>query len=142
MLYSAGKRPAPPHDGDHSSGQYYATFVVAGDRHSSVITDTGRVLTWGCGERGRLGVGPLPLRAVQDTPTLIHLTLFVTALAAGRGHMAAVTDHSEVFVWGDNHSLQLGIGERDRRPVWSPILVPSLIGAKITQVSWARNIPA
>eukprot|EP00946_MAST-07B_sp_MAST-7B-sp1_P003978 g3978.t1 len=49
--------------------------------------------------------------------------------------MVAVTDHYEVFAWGDNHALQLGLGERDRTPVWSPLLVPSLIGAKITQVS-------
>jgi alpha-tubulin suppressor-like RCC1 family protein len=134
MLYSAGKRPAAHHDRDHP-GQHYATFVCAGDRHSAVITDMGRVLTWGCGERGRLGVGPLPLRAVQDAPRLTPLTLYVTALAAGRSHMVAITDHYEVFAWGDNHSLQLGIGERDRRPVWSPVLVTSLIGAKITQVS-------
>lgn len=135
LLYSAGKRPKSKNIDNSIQGQQFATFVCAGDRHSAVITDTGRVMSWGCGERGRLGIGQLPLRAVQDIPKVTPLTLFVTALAAGRSHMIAITDHYEVFAWGDNDSLQLGMGNRDRRTVWTPTLIPSLIGAKVVQVS-------
>ena len=38
-------------------GRPYGVLLVAGDRHCGVLTDHGTVYTWGCEERGRLGLG-------------------------------------------------------------------------------------
>jgi hypothetical protein len=35
----------------------YGVLLVAGDRHCGLLTDHGTVYTWGCEERGRLGLG-------------------------------------------------------------------------------------
>ena len=71
--------------------------------------------------------------------------LYVTTVSAGRSHMMCVTDHYEVFSWGDNACLQLGIGggggmhDSSRNPHWSPILIPSLIGGNIVSVVCAES---
>ena len=72
---------------------------------------------------------------VVGQPLLVPLTLTVTKVAAGRSHMLALTDHFEVFAWGDNQALQLGFSDHDRRPVWVPRMVHSLIGARVVEIA-------
>ena len=108
-----------------------------------VLTDSGQVWTWGCEERGRLGQGDFRSGVgyvLEPSSVNVNDGLFVTTLAAGRSHMLCVTDHYEVFSWGDNSNLQLGHGgggemhDPSRQPKWYPFIVPSLIGANIVQV--------
>ena len=42
---------------EHVDGRPYGVLLVAGDRHCGLLTDHGTVYTWGCEERGRLGLG-------------------------------------------------------------------------------------
>lgn len=65
--------------------------IWAGGGHSYALTDEGRLLTWGLGENGRLGLGDL--RSVSE-PT--ELSFFndkrIIHLACGLEHTVAVTD--------------------------------------------------
>ena len=100
--------------------------VAAGAYHSMALTTTGRILTWGSGYNGRLGLG-------DDTsnrlvPTLVPDLEGVTDIAAGGGHSLAVAgDAGEVYTWGWGDNGQLGLGaDTSHRDV--PTRVPELGG--------------
>ena len=186
LLYGAGKRTKHQHQkGDRP----YAVTLVAGDRHAGILTDDGRVFTWGCEERGRLGHGDIRSGTgyvLEPRNVNVNDGLVVTKISAGRSHMMCVTDHYEVFSWGDNANLQLGHGDDDsntdqkgdkkgggkkgtsnpsnpsnssmriptpsltkrgilkkiskiRLPLWTPKLIPSLIGANVLEVECGES---
>ncbi len=93
---------APP------AGQTWAQVAV-GDLHSTALTTTGEMYSWGSNGYGQLGDGTL-----ND-----HLTPFRIAgpagtswagVSAGFGHTLALAANGELYTWGDNHYGQLGIG--------------------------------
>ncbi|KAM3849861.1 secretion-regulating guanine nucleotide exchange factor [Diretmus argenteus] len=66
---------------------------------------------WGANSYGQLGQGhveDLPTPELSDTAALHNRA--VRALSGGGGHSLAVTENGEVFVCGQNHSGQLGLG--------------------------------
>ena len=154
MLYSAklnsgnrgsnlGSKDGEYHHNNHHNGRKYGILLVSGDRHCGVVTDNGEILTWGCEERGRLGQGNVRSgTGFVLIPKIVNINdgLYVTKLAAGRSHMMCITDHYEVFSWGDNVHLQLGHGgggdrnDKSRSPLWLPKLIPSLIGGNVIDV--------
>lgn len=89
--------------------------VAAGAYHSALITDDGRLWTWGQNSRKQLGHGP----EAPDhlcTPTVVR-TLDrgsghrITAVSLGGFHSAAVDESGLLFTWGDNRRGQCGQGE-------------------------------
>ena len=101
--------------------------VCCGDRHCGALTEDGSVVTWGCEARGRLGLGVRTHSSSSSSsggsssgyvlePSVVNVNdgLCIVSLSCGRSHMLCVTDHKEVFSWGDNHSLQLGLGGGER----------------------------
>merc|ERR1719247_3099565 len=88
-------------------------FIAAGGYHSALITEDGRLWTWGQNARKQLG---------QDTKAPdIHQPRLVDALAGhkmvsaclGGFHSAAIDSAGTVFTWGDNKRGQCGQGELD-----------------------------
>lgn len=101
-------------------------LVAAGYVHSGVVTDDGRVLTWGCATHSRLGFEstdsivcvPKPLKAFYaceygesrgaipiKVPRVIDLVL-------GDDDSAAITCKGELYTWGDATDGKLGHGNR------------------------------
>lgn len=82
--------------------------IAAGYNHSMVLTDSGRLYSWGTGDCGQLGHGPQLKRCMK--PTLIASASgerFVT-IAASENHSVALTDDGRVYTWGYNRWKQLG----------------------------------
>lgn len=91
----------------------YPIKVFAGARFSAVLTQLGKVYTWGDGGWGRLGNG-----FTNSSFTPIDITkIFVLSsddkvidLSLGFEHAMALTSTGRVFSWGYNEFGQLGIG--------------------------------
>jgi alpha-tubulin suppressor-like RCC1 family protein len=96
------------------------------------LTSTGRVLAWGDGEFGQLGDGK---NVSTDTPVYVKLPRHtkVTAVAAGVGHLFAVTSTGSLLAWGDNGFGDLGIGATGVRR--TPVRVKLPRGVKIVSAS-------
>ena len=85
--------------------------VSAGDQHTCGIRSDQTLRCWGYNGSGQLG------SAIASThvPTLIAPTNFEgddlwTHVTAGSHHACAIRTDGELFCWGSNQSLQLGIG--------------------------------
>ncbi|CAM9305770.1 unnamed protein product, partial [Ectocarpus sp. 13 AM-2016] len=81
----------------------------------------GRLLSWGSGQRGQLGLG----EGVVDrrTPHVIHALagLPVRSVVAGAAHALCVTLDGKVFSWGCGQDGRLGHGDYKDR--WEPCRV-------------------
>lgn len=83
--------------------------VHAGALYSLIITDTGRVFTFGLNNAGQLGDGTTSRRA---TPVEITQSFGGTVVnaALGERHTLILTDSNHVYAFGDNYYGQLGTG--------------------------------
>jgi len=80
-----------------------AVQVACGAEHTMVLTDEGRLYTWGRATYGRLGHGESD-RTCVDTPRRVDLgeKVRVRKIAAGSHHSALLTDEGDLvtFGWG------------------------------------------
>jgi alpha-tubulin suppressor-like RCC1 family protein len=82
--------------------------LAAGGDFTCALTTGGGVLCWGENYSGQLGDGTMVSRL---TPTAVNgLATGVTAVAAGRFHICALTTGGGVRCWGDNGWGQVGDG--------------------------------
>ncbi|GAX26573.1 hypothetical protein FisN_21Lh039 [Fistulifera solaris] len=88
--------------------------------HSLLLTEFGRVLSFGTGQYGALGHGYSAAKQLPDIikPKYIESLHSIVAIAAGELHSAAVNSDGDLFTWGDGFCGQLGHG--DKRPQVSP----------------------
>ena len=112
--------------------------VAAGCLHTLALTDGGRVFSFGDGEVGQLGHGDTACHATPRAVEGLLAASFVTAIAAGEAHSAAVCDRGKCFTWGQGYDERmgrgagggrLGLGDDLHRNV--PTLVSSLAGEKM-----------
>jgi len=102
--------------GDDPPEPLVAVAVAAGAEHTCALMSDGRVFCWGDNSMDQLGRGPDfdevsdHLAAPVDESGLEPGEYFVT-LKAGNTHSAAISNLGYLYVWGDNTSLQLGLGE-------------------------------
>ena len=107
-------------------------LIAAGDQYSVAVDAHGRVWQWGC----ILGAGresfptacprrmhlPLPVEdAHDDALRPPGTTPRVRSIAAGAGHVIALTWDGHVYTWGQGRSGSLGHG--DERDLRAPALV-------------------
>lgn len=71
------------------------------------VTASGSLYSWGVGELGELGQGPV--RTVSEEPAFISHTSAFTACSAGATHSLAVDVHGNGYAWGQNWDAQLGL---------------------------------
>ena len=114
--------------------------ISLGDYHSSAITSTGRVFTWGSNEYGQLGDGTTTDRY---TPTAITSQFnlvegeTITQIYLGGTHSSAITSEGRVFTWGRNDFGELGDGTTTNRFTPTEIISKFNLneGETITQIS-------
>jgi alpha-tubulin suppressor-like RCC1 family protein len=119
------------------SVEFEAQQVSATYDHVLALTRDGRVYAWGRGERGRLGVGALPvIRYRTQTPSAPRYVPFplllpdlvnVAGISAGAGHSLAVMKDGTVRAWGENRWGQIGDGTTVDRH--APVQVPGVQNA-------------
>eukprot|EP00887_Chlorella_sp_A99_P000742 scaffold5.g742.t1 len=103
-------------------------MVAAGDNHSAALTLDGRLLTWGRGKHGQLGLGdfenrsqPTLVKALAGVPLrqgdICYPKLVaglegrhIVQVAAGGRHTLALAEDSSLWAFGDNECLQLATG--------------------------------
>ncbi|XP_010504417.1 PREDICTED: ultraviolet-B receptor UVR8-like [Camelina sativa] len=87
----------------------YVKKIACGGRHSSVITDTGALLTFGWGLYGQCGQG-----STDDelSPTCVSslLGIRIEEVAAGLWHTICASSDGDVYSFGGNQFGQLGTG--------------------------------
>lgn len=85
--------------------------LVCGRHHSSLLTETGAVFSWGATSFGRLGIHDLSSKVVSSPQRVKTLDNFaVHAIASGDFHMLALTRDRRVFSWGYGAEGQCGHG--------------------------------
>ncbi|KAG2364307.1 regulator of chromosome condensation 1/beta-lactamase-inhibitor protein II [Suillus spraguei] len=111
--------------------------AAAGITFSIILTDDGKIFSFGSGEKGQLGNGrtgehiitgnktafdietePIPVKGLDDK-TIIDI-------ACGPQHSVALDSQGLVYVWGYNGYCRLGLG--NQQDVLIPKVVPNFAG--------------
>jgi alpha-tubulin suppressor-like RCC1 family protein len=102
-----------------------AVDVSCKDDHVMALARDGSVYTWGRGDSGQLGIGPLPTvtfktqsaRVMPYVPYPVRVPDLqgVVAIAAGNDHSMALLKDGTVRVWGSNKYGQVGDGSYTNR---------------------------
>ncbi|KAL4707133.1 hypothetical protein ACJJTC_018868 [Scirpophaga incertulas] len=82
--------------------------ITCGYEHFMLLTDTGKVYTWGNGRRLQLGHGSLDN---LDTPTEVEALagIKITKIRAGGWHCQVLSEFGDLYTWGWNDTGQLGV---------------------------------
>lgn len=111
-------------------------LVACGAHHTVLVTDLGRVFTFGDNSYGQLGIGQASV-PYRDVPhPLDSFTLKegkVRLLAVGDNHNLAVVTKANLFAWGANANGQLGLGRCGDEA--EPKLVKGLAEAQLTSLA-------
>jgi len=81
--------------------------VALGKAHALAVTEQGHVFSWGCGNKGQLGLGD---ESSRMTPVSIPGLSNIKRVCAGESHSVALSDKGLVYTWGDGEHGQLGLG--------------------------------
>ncbi len=110
-----------------SSSDSKAIRIVAGSSHTCAVLETGQMVCWGEGAKGKLGNG----QETQDSISAqkVNTLQGVTAIAAGNDHTCAVANHGAIYCWGDAFFGKLG--KKANAPIAEPTLVPGITGANV-----------
>jgi hypothetical protein len=110
-----------------------AKEVACGCYHTIVLSEDGRVYSFGDGRYGQLGHGD---KENKFTPTLIEAALegeFVVQVACGYIHSMALTRKGCVYTWGEGVNGRLG--HASEVDYTSPCMVKDLFGKMVVQIS-------
>ncbi|KHN09658.1 Putative E3 ubiquitin-protein ligase HERC4 [Glycine soja] len=104
--------------------------IACGGAHTLFLTDNGCVYATGLNDFGQLGVSESKHYSVEP------LCVFgeekkVVQVSAGYNHSCAITVDGELYMWGKNTSVQLGLGKRAPNIVPLPTKVEYLNGINI-----------
>ena len=94
-------------------GPHRVIFAACGGYHSLAITTQGRVLSWGRGLDGRLGLDCQEGHDVFAPQAVTGggiMQSVVVCVAGGGAHSVAVAECGTVFAWGAGGHGQLGLG--------------------------------
>jgi alpha-tubulin suppressor-like RCC1 family protein len=116
---------------------FEAVDVSSKSDHVLALARDGSVWAWGRGDRGQLGIGPLPtvnfktrsarVEPYVPYPVRIPDLVGVAAIGAGAGHSIALMKDGTVRTWGDNKYGQIGDGTSTNRD--RPFIVPGVRNA-------------
>ncbi|OMO80867.1 Regulator of chromosome condensation, RCC1 [Corchorus capsularis] len=109
------------------------SMLACGGAHVVALTSGGKVLTWGRGNSGQLGLGEMVNSLLTPNPVLSLDTCFITQVSAGWSHSGFVSDKGCVFTCGDGSFGQLGHG--DYRSHCSPVKVSFFNNKHVEQIA-------
>ena len=118
-----------------AAGDARIVFVAAGFRHSAVVTRAGQLLTFGCGEDGRLGHGAsLANRRLPEPVMAQSLRGFkIGSVACGGSHtVCTTTDGLVSWAFGNGDHGKLGLGSYESQGL--PTEIVSLSGMRVKKV--------
>ena len=122
--------------------------IEAGWSHSAVLTDDGKVYTWGWDLNGQLGLAEKDAVVASGTATATAATASnenvprlvealegkrVIQIACGSYHTVALTDAAELYTWGWGKNGRLGHGDQVSQS--RPKIVDALVGKRICHVA-------
>ncbi|KAF9060521.1 RCC1/BLIP-II [Rhodocollybia butyracea] len=118
-------------DGEH------ATSASAGITFSLVLVESGKVFSFGSGEKGQLGNGSTGERITTGNKVAFDIVDYpyyikeldgkkIVEISSGHQHSAAVDDEGYVYVWGYNGYCRLGLG--NQVDILKPKVVPQFSG--------------
>lgn len=84
-----------------------AKSVACGGSHTVVLTECGKVYTFGEGGNGQLGHKNKYFYC--ETPVWLNFKHKVTQIAAGENHTALVTEKGQLYTFGDGRHAKLGL---------------------------------
>jgi len=86
--------------------------ISSGRDHSSALSSTGRVFTWGYNKYGQLGDNTTTNKSVPTAEITSRFGLSagdkIVSISLGGDHSSAISSNGRVFTWGGNSSGQLG----------------------------------
>lgn len=99
------------------------TAISAGAQSGFALTSAGRVLAWGNGLAGELGIGG---QTDRSKPVFVRIpeATKITAVGAGVDDVFAVTSAGALLAWGSNSSFDLGTGKASMALVPAPVILP------------------
>jgi alpha-tubulin suppressor-like RCC1 family protein len=113
------------------------TQVAAGNHHSLLLAEDGRVFSFGLNASGKTGLGTTVGDTLVATP--IDMTnlgdLKVTQIAAGSYHSLVLAEDGRVFSFGAGGSGITGYGTNASSSVALPIDRTNLIGSLVTKIT-------
>jgi RCC1 and BTB domain-containing protein len=106
--------------------------VSCGGFHTAVVTEDGKLYTFGGGEHGQLGHSD---RVNKHKPTLVQALdgVFVSQITCGWSHSVALTVKGRVYTWGNSDHGKLGHG--CSRKVSVPQLAEKLRDYRVVRVA-------
>jgi len=116
--------------------------MSCGGAHTAALTDDGQMYVWGRGNEGQLGLGDFRPRAV---PALLKALgdkaagTTVLQVACGGAHTLVLVDNGDVYGFGSNDDMQLGMGPGVGKKVNRPELIADLSGKGILRVAAGKN---
>lgn len=117
----------------------HVSQAECGWRHSAVVTDAGRVYTFGWSKYGQLGHGD---HTDHMRPKLVEslLSKLIIRVAGGWRHTMAADQEGRLYAWGWNKFGQLGLGDTEDRSAPTP--VAALAGKAVSRLAcgWRHTL--
>ena len=117
---------------DVGNAQTTVQSASAGEEHSLVLTDKGKVYAMGDNSNGALGLGSRGGKVPIFEPTPVTFFAPVTEIAAGGKHSLARDRKGKTHSWGSGDGGALGSGDTEDSDIVLPILdltpIPVAVG--------------
>jgi alpha-tubulin suppressor-like RCC1 family protein len=82
-------------------------MISCGGYHSMVVTESGRIYSWGYNYWGQLGSGNT---VDSNAPKLIEMeAIIIKRISCGRNHSLLLSNNGVIYAFGDNLQGQIGI---------------------------------
>ena len=102
--------------------------IYSGQDHLIAVDHLGRLLAWGRGESGQLGLGEFKHSGVPKVTEALdghqiegRMKMKLKQVECGSAYSAALMDSGQLFTWGRNAHGQLGHGDRAASDVPKPL---------------------
>lgn len=111
--------------------------IKAGDSHTVILSNDGKLFTCGSNEYGQLGHESLTQRRLNLVSSLGAYT--IKSISCGANHCLAVDEWGKVFSWGTNDTGQLGHNQSEVSQLGTPKLIKGLGTVNVIQIASGAN---
>lgn len=99
----------------------FITKVICGWDHCLALDKSGKLLSWGSGQNGKLGHGSEENYSIPCYVSSLE-NVKIVFVAAGCEHSAAVSDNGTLYTWGHGEGGRLGHGDNVQCSIPTPVL--------------------